>query len=249
MRSGVWLCLTADHGYVKFTARKFVQIKTKGENMVNKKQTFRGYFKNADYADPAVFLQQGEQTRLTKEILAVAQLFNNCKDISTLQEIYQWMRSNLSSPTSDDADKFGRTAHEIINSRAATGCTDCGLVFAVLARAKGIPAVFVQSAKINWIKAVKKNGEKAGPVCGHILVEVHIKGQWCLVDSAYGVLYCDYDVGNFCLPGGYYVFAKSTEVWDTGVKNSEENKRVMTRLFADFDVSQYQKPTYKKTRL
>lgn len=209
------------------------------------KQVFRGYFQNVDYSDPTVFLQHGEQTCLTSEILAVAQLFNNRKGISTLREIYRWMFDNLRD---GDADKFGRTAHEIVRSRVVTGCTDWGLVFAALARAKGIPAVVVQSAKIRWIKKVNRAGQYARPVFGHIFVEVYIGDQWYLVDSQNGFIWDDYDVNNFCLPYGYYVFAKSIEVWDTGVRNLEENNRVMTCLFTGFDTSRYQKPVYKKKR-
>ena len=214
--------------------------------MANNQQTFRGYIQNADYADPAAFLQQGEQTRLTADILAIAGRFNNRKDVSTLREISRWMRSNLSNGY---ADKFGRTAHQIVNSRLVTGCTDYGLVFAVLARAKGIPVVFVQSARIKWIKTVDRTGRQVRPVYGHVFVEPYIKGQWYLVDSMAGFLYRDYDADNFCLPCGYYVFAKSIDVWDTGVRNTEENNLNMMRLFTGFDISRYQKRVYKRIRL
>lgn len=210
------------------------------------KPVFRDYFQNVDYSNPTMFLQHGEQTRLTPEILAVAQLFNIHKDISTLREIYLWMFNNLRD---GDGDKFGRTAHEIVSSRIVTGCTDWGLVFATLARAKGVPAIFVQAGWIRWIKKVNRVGQCARPVYGHIFVEAYIDSQWCLVDSMRGFLYRDYDADSFCLPHSYYIFAKSIEVWDTGVRNLEENNRVMTRLFTGFDTSRYQKPVYKKKRL
>lgn len=214
--------------------------------MANEKQIFRGYFQNVDYTEPTVFLRHGEQTRLTTEILAVARQFNNEKDISTLREIFQWMCSNLNS---GNADKFGRTVHDIVNSRFVTGCTDCGLVFVAFARAKGIPAVFVQSAEINWIKALNEISRQATSVSGHIFIELYINAQWYLVDSTAGFVYYDYDATNFSLPNRYYVFSKSIDVWDTGVKNLGENNAVMTRLFNGFDFLQYQKPSYKKKRL
>jgi len=110
---------------------------------------FRGYFLNVDYSYPELFLQCGPQTRITDEIAAIADQFNDNKNLSTIKEIYGWMMGNLRGV---EGEKFGRTSHEIITTGGVTGCTDYGLAFVSLARAKGIPSVFIQTARIDWIE-------------------------------------------------------------------------------------------------
>lgn len=112
-------------------------------------KVFKGYFNNVDYSDVSVFLNSGSQTKITKEIEDIAKQFNDKKDISTIKEIYNWLINNLKY---GDGEKFGRTSIEIINSKKYTGCTDMGLAFIALTRAKGIPSVFVQTGRIDWIE-------------------------------------------------------------------------------------------------
>lgn len=202
---------------------------------------FPGYFKNVDYSNPEVFLMNGEQTKANDEIRAIAAQFNNNNDLSTIQEIFQWLDKNVHY---GPGDKFGRTSAQIIGSRIATGCTDYGLAFATLAREKGIPTVFVQTARIDWIQDLVSNRQEAIHIRGHILVEVFIKDQWYLVDSTAGKLFLDYDKDNLSLCDGYYTFAKSIEVWDSGVLNEQENRVAMFSAFHGFDPSRYQNPKY-----
>ncbi|MFA5523752.1 MAG: stalk domain-containing protein [Tissierellales bacterium] len=217
---------------------------------VDNKDVFKGYFHNTDYSDPNAFLNSNGQTKITKEIQNIADNFNDNKDLSTVREIYQWIVKNMRGT---EGEKFGRTSHDILTSKGLTGCTDYGLAFVPLARAKGIPTVFVQTARIDWIEARQKSN--SGMITGHILAEVFIdidndgKKEWCLVDSTSGRLYLGYDTNNFSLSEGYYVFAKSLEVWDSGAKNEQENHKVMMDLFKDFDLSLYKNPKYQYINL
>lgn len=214
------------------------------------KSVFKGYFQNVDYSDPNVFISSGEQSKLTSEINNIAKSFNDNKDLSTIMEIYQWMSRNLRLI---EGEKFGRTSHDILTSKGVTGCTDYGLAFIALTRAKEIPTVFVQTARVDWIKERQESNN--GMITGHILAEVYIdvnndgKKEWCLVDSTSGRLYLDYNKDNFSLSEGYYVFAKSLEVWDSGAKNEQENHMVMMELFKDFDLSLYNNPKYEYINL
>ncbi|HQC16026.1 hypothetical protein [Mesotoga prima] len=118
-----------------FTVAKGVEQETVEESVVEKLENsngievpvFRGYFLNVDYSNPELFLQCGPQTRITDEIAAIADQFNDKKDLSTIKEIYGWMMRNLRGV---EGEKFGRTSHEIITSGGVTGCTDYGLAFA-----------------------------------------------------------------------------------------------------------------------
>ena len=118
---------------------------------------------------------------MAKKLTELAKGINDKKDFSTLAEIYL----RVSSIKVGSGDKFKRTAEQIIE-QGLTGCTDYGLVFAALARYKGIPAVFLQAANIDWIKDLKANNENANFIRGHILIEVFIGDKWYLVDSTSG---------------------------------------------------------------
>lgn len=202
---------------------------------------FPGYFKNVDYNKPEVFLANGEQTKANSEIQAIATQFNNRKDLSTVQKIFRWTSQNLRY---GPGEKFGRTSAQIIGSRIATGCTDYGLAFATLARGKGITTVFAQAARIDWIEDLVSGSPQANMIRGHILVEVLVDGEWYLVDSTAGKLFLGYDKNIPSLCDGYYAFAKSIEVWDSGVLDERENTQAMCSLFKTFEPKCYENPKY-----
>lgn len=204
--------------------------------------SFNGYFYNIDHSDPTAFLKNGPQTQNNnhKDIL---DQFNNNKDLSTLIEIYSYISSSAFQNSSDMyMEKFGRTVDEIIDSKTLTGCTDYGLVFASIARDKGIPTIFIQTARVDWI--YDRIRDKAQGIIGHILIEVYIDGKWRLVDSTAGKYYSDYDTNNFSLNDGYYVFSKSIEVFDSGVSSEQENYSMMMNLFRNFNLEAYSDPIY-----
>jgi hypothetical protein len=208
---------------------------------------FAGYFKNPDYSNPDIFKIPGEQTKADVTIQNIAAGFNDKKDISTIQEIYKWIQANLGP---GEGEKFSRTAVDIINSKLATGCTDNGLAFAALSRTKGIPTVFVQTARMDWVKKLVENDPKKNSITGHILVEVLLSdNKWYLVDPTAGKLFYNYDKSNLSLSDGYYVFAKSIEVFDSGVKNVMQNNTKMLSVFEGFDISKYKDPLYEYMNL
>ena len=195
---------------------------------------FRGFFANPDYSKPEEFLHCGsdKQTEITDDIRAIANNFNDRRDITTLAEIQQWLRRNMKE---GEGPKFCRTSHEILTSRMETGCADRGLAFIALSRARNIPSVFVQTAHRSWVQDLQKRKEQARPVVGHILVEVYINREWYLIDPTTGYLMLGYDGTNPSISGRLYVFSKSLEVWDTGIRNIEENNETMINLFSGFE--------------
>jgi len=117
------------------------------------KEVFNGFFENVDYSDPSLFLQTGWQTYATDRIKEIAEGINDEKDISTLEEIFSYVSS---LPKRQNGEKFALSANQLLD-RGLTGCTDYGLVFAALTRAKDIPTIFIQSAKTDWISDVVNN--------------------------------------------------------------------------------------------
>jgi hypothetical protein len=208
---------------------------------------FNGFFTNVNYDLPKEeFLRPGPQTK-SEHAEKIAVRFNDNKDLTTIKEIYHWMRKNLAGYSQDDINKFSRTVNDILESGVLTGCTDYGLIFSTFTRLKGIPTVLINSAHTEWIKDLQMNLSGQNAVRGHAFVEIYISGKWILVDSTTGVVYLDYDPNNFSLPLNYYVFSKSVEVWDAGIRHESHNSAVQKYLFRDFDLTKYSFPQYKQT--
>ena len=200
---------------------------------------FQGFFKNPDYTKTELYLQTRVQTSARgqkfKDMLVNV---NDNRDLSTIAEIYK----QTTTIPSGSGPKFSETVDSIIERNTLSGCTDYGLVFAALCRAKGIPSIFVQAGRIDWIDEMVKGIDKR--ITGHILVEVFVQNNWYLVDSTSGKIYLNYDRNNFNLDDGYVIFAKSLEVSDMGTKNEQDNSRVMHAQFRNFDVKSYKQPFY-----
>lgn len=200
---------------------------------------FNGYFYNIDHSNPDVFLKNGPQTT-NSNFQSDLNGFNDKKDLSTLIQIFKYV--SASKYHNGDGEKFGRTVDEIMETEILTGCTDYGLLFASLTRDKGIPTIFLQTARIDWIYDRVRDMDNG--IKGHILIEVYIEGKWRLVDSTAGKYYPDYDYNNFSLNDGYYVFSKSIEVWDSGISDERENTTIMRNLFKNFNEEAYIDPVH-----
>jgi|GEM_PF-6837779 len=200
-------------------------------------EVFEGYFKNVNYSDPDLFLQTGKQTKATPTIRRLAnQVKSDINDLEVAKEIYRLVQE--AAPGGASGEKFSKTVDEILKV-GYTGCTDYGLVYAAVAREVGIPTVFIQAARIDWVEDYLAKNRNMNMIRGHILVELYIDGEWYLVDSTSGKLYLDYDRNNFAIPDGYYIFAKSIEVLDSGIKNEKHNAETMKDVFKDFDPETY----------
>ena len=205
---------------------------------VDNYKSFQGFYHNASYDNVSKFLRNGVQTQ-SETAKKIAATINDKKDISTIKEIYQFTSTQLAY---GDGEKFGRTSEEILSSGISTGCTDYGLAFISIAREKGIPSVFVQTGRIDWIYDRVRNNDKG--ITGHILVEVYLDGNWYLVDTTAGKLFLNYNRNNFSLNDGYYVFSKSLDVWDSTILNEADNYTQMREVFKHFNIAAYKEPLY-----
>lgn len=205
-------------------------------------KVFKGLFTNPDYSNLSSFLEEDEVVNITPQVEKVAELINDEKNISTLKEIYNLLRT---IPTDERPSKiFEVSASKILSTPIIGGCTTYATAFAALARAKGIPTVIVDCAKLEWIE----DGCLLSYVQGHFFVEVFIEGKWFLVDSTNGKLYLDYDRGNWFLPNEYIAFYKALSVIDTGA--TEETHNLLQRVaFVKRKNIDYIDPNYKEVDL
>ncbi len=143
-------------------------------------------------------MQQGKFTQADAKVTALAhQLQQEAIDsnTTTLHKISEYIKT-LKHDDSHKADVFRkRTASEIITSGTETGCTDCGHVFLALARAAGIPALYIETFKADTLGTTHAGAE------GHVFAQVFDREsmKWKIYEPKQG--YAD----TFTLGGAHYV--------------------------------------------
>ncbi len=199
-------------------------------------------FRNPKYSNLTSFLQSTSQIIIDDEIINRYGNMINTSQIDMVKEIFKIIEETYIF-NSEKAPKFSRTNKEIIRSNILTGCADYAIIFATILRSNNIPTIILQAAHIDWIKTV--NNKEKEPIHGHNFLEIFINNKWYLLDPTRGFLYLDYDKNNFNLPGNYYVFAKSLDLWETGSIDEAHNSIVMRETFKDFDLNNIKSVNYK----
>ena len=207
-------------------------------------KVFQGLFKNPNYSNLKILLEEDSLTERTRQVNKVAEIINDNKDFSTLKEIYNLLRG-ISTDKSPE-NTFEVSASQILSTPITGGCSTYATAFATLARAKGIPTVVIDSATLNWIN----EGCSLNHVQGHFWVEVLINGEWYLVNSTGGSLYKNYDRSNWYLPEDpykYIAFSKSLSPIDTGASEYSHNS-LQKIAFIKKDIN-YKEPNYPEVDL
>ena len=172
--------------------------------------------------------------------------------ISTLDDVarlWQYFITNFKQNNENKIEKFRRTSEEIATSKIWSGDSDAGTLLAPILRANGIPTVYLQSAKLDWIKDLLENNVLKTSVRGHIFLEIFIDDEWILFDSTDGYFYYNYDVNNYSLPDNYYAFSKSLNGHEIGCYSLANNNAIMMRKFENFNIDNYKSPNYEKIDL
>ena len=165
---------------------------------------------------------------------------NQCTGAEKKKLVYSFEKQKYASTY-----KRTRTAEQIIKSKCFTGCTDFTLVFAALARAKGIPATVTETVRKEWLKE-NVNNFWTEYKQGHFFSEVYLadEGKWVVVDPTANVLTGRDSEGYYTGPNPdidksgnsigyiqtdkglsgikYVLFERGLDSWDYGVKNLEE---------------------------
>ncbi len=199
---------------------------------------FKGFFENINYSKICEneFLESGTQTEPNLRIKKIAESIegNNNTTIPIIR-IIAWIKENLEYKRINEI-KFRRTACDIIESKFYSGCSDFALLFETIARKKGIPTIHVQTAKKKFVEDLRES--KSIGVRGHHFCECFVDNKWILVDPLGEGILRDYDNSDLNL-GQYYVFAKSTDIFETGITNIEENNKIIKNLFSAFDLEKF----------
>ena len=200
---------------------------------------FNGFFKNIDYEklDKKEFLKPGEQTGTNEKIKKIANsIYGDNNSVSSVIGIIYWIKNYFGCSKEDkDKLKFNKTASEILEN-GYTGCSDFALLFETIAREKQIPTIHVQTAKKIYVQRLQEG--EATVTEGHHFCECFINGKWILVDPINERILLDYDKNDFNI-GKYYVFSKSTDIFETGIRCIKENNHKIEELFSDFDMKKF----------
>lgn len=189
------------------------------------------------------------QHQIGEEMLLFNQKVGKIETINDIAHLYQLFMTEMKRDKNHQIKKFTRTSEEIFHDKIWSGCSDVGTALAPILRMNGIPTIYIQTAKIDWVKDLQNHNDGAYSHQGHIFLEIYLNDKWMLFDSTAGIIYPDYDYHNYSLPNQYYVFSKSLTGHEVGCTNLENNNKLMDDLFIHFDTNLYQNPNYKEIYL
>lgn len=188
-----------------------------------------------DYGSPELYLDLSNSLGDSSKITEIANGLKAQSPEKTLLSIARWMSENLTR--SPDEAYSWRNFDNVMASKATASCADYALVVASLARACGIPTVFVKTMDVDWIHAFRKNGS-CETWDGHVFLEVHWKRKWRLFDPEAVKLYEDYDPAMRILPGLRYAYDKGSDPYQLVLSlDWEKWKKQTSDYFRNFELA------------
>jgi transglutaminase-like putative cysteine protease len=161
-----------------------------------------------DYARPQDYLLLNASLGNGDRIRELAARMKAGTPEGTLAAIGLWMGTNFRYDSR--VDSTWRNFDTAWETKVLGSCADHAIVFAALARACGIPAVFVKTMDADWIREFRTTG-----ACkswrGHVFLEVFLAGRWRLLDAQSLQLYEEYDPAARILPGNRYAYDKGAD--------------------------------------
>jgi hypothetical protein len=189
-----------------------------------------------DYGRPQDYLLLNESLGSEDRIRELAASLRASTTEHTLVSIGRWIQANLKYDSR--VDSRWRNFDTALETKLLGSCADHAIVFAALARASGIPTVFVKSMNADWIREFRTRGSSRG-WRGHVFLEVFLADRWQLLDAQALHLYEEYDPGMPILPGNRYAYDKGAD--PKALVLSLEGVRWIrqtTAYFSKFDLAQ-----------
>ncbi len=192
-------------------------------------------FDRVDYAKPGDYLGLDASFGDPERIRAIAAPLTASRPERSLAAIGRWISANLRYD--DKAAYAWRDCGAIVDSKAYGGCADHALLFGALARAAGIPTVWVKTMDADWIREFRAAGSCTS-WRGHVFLEVYLDGRWRLLDAQEPRIYDDYRTDERLLPGGRFAYDKGGDPRALILSTDWERWKVQTaRHFARFDLA------------
>jgi hypothetical protein len=128
---------------------------------------------------------------------------------ATLRTIWSWLQRNL-KPKRTEAPTY-RTVEAILASGYRTGTSEQVLVFGALARAAGIPTVWLKAVRLESLHAALDAGGDPALLEPRTYLEMHIGGRWQLLDPESMHLYPSHDPRQILLPDAHMAYDRGTD--------------------------------------
>jgi transglutaminase-like putative cysteine protease len=189
-----------------------------------------------DYAHPEKYLELPRTTGKRSTVQRIAAEIGGDSPRAKLAGISAWIGEQLRYD--ENATYAWRDIDRMLADGTFGGCADHAMLFGVLARAGGIPTVWVKTMDVEWIRAFRRDGDENRSWSGHVFLEVYIDGGWVLLDATQGVLYEEYDTDQRILPGDRLAYDKGGDPYDVLLSTRWEEWKEQTRkFFRDFDLA------------
>jgi hypothetical protein len=195
------------------------------------------------YEDPAHYATPVAEKIASKErVEKIAAGLKKEKAEDTFKAIGGWIDKNLRYD--DKAAYAWRSFDKIVEDGTYGGCADHAVAFGTLARACGIPTVWVKTMDVDWIREFRAAPDTfEGSWRGHVFLEVHVRGKWMLLNATELVLHSDYDTKMRLFPGNRYAYDKGGDPYELLLSVRWEEWKKQTRAyFKKFDMSKLPVP-------
>jgi hypothetical protein len=192
-------------------------------------------FDRIDYSNPKAYLFLNDNMGSRDLIMIAAKTIEGSTPEKKLLAIHHWIESRFSYK----ADYFNewRTFDQMLVDGLQGGCAHYSVLFGSLARACGIPTVWVKTLDAEWIRDFRTKGTE-GSWNGHVFLEIFIHDRWMLLDDTQLVLYDNYDPKSRILPGNRYAYDKGGDPYELVLSARWEIWKKQVRAnFSDFDLS------------
>jgi transglutaminase-like putative cysteine protease len=193
-------------------------------------------FNRIDHGHPRSYLDLPPSIGSADRIRKIAAALPGKTPEDKLVAISRWMENHLRYDA--QCAYAWRDFDSVVDDGRYGGCADHAVVYGALARACGIPCVWVKTMDIDWIREFRANHGKCRSWRGHVFLEVYLHDRWMLLDASQLVLYEDYRPTERILPGNRYAYDKGGDPYALVLSPRWELwKKQTARHFADFDLS------------
>jgi hypothetical protein len=154
----------------------------------------------------------------------------------TLGRAARWIQRNVR--TRADVPAAFRPFEEIVRSGAGSGPGDRSVALGAMARAAGIPTVWVKTVPVAWIREFRRGAARVEDARAGVFLELHWDGRWHLLDCESLRLFEPHDPRAQLLPGDQWAYDRGADPRALLLPGSGDGYVRQTRAhFSTFDVS------------
>jgi hypothetical protein len=186
-----------------------------------------------DYAHPDKYLAIDSGVARAAVVDAVANDIPTGEPAAMLQAIGLWIDAHLVlRPDSSSNPYRWRDFDRMLSDGFYFGCADHAFFFGEVARAKGIPVVFVKTLDADFLREMGSTSGNPSSWRGHVFLEVYAEGSWKLLDASAKRMYGAYDPAIRILPGDRLAYDKGGDPYALIMSMRWDLWREQTRAFA-----------------